>query len=288
MLITPSDIVLEIGSGGDPFSRADVLVDKFLEDEAGERHGQPLYLDRRPLLIADAERLPFVDKAFDYIYCKHMIEHALDIERMICEISRVGRAGYLEFPHPMLEKLLNEKHHRWYITLRDKKLAYLPKTPQTNISGVYDRFYFHLLASHRILDGYWKDFTVRFEWQGQIEYQAATRAEDLFFDVYTDEYMEALTNSLARSVLWSALKLELNSMFKRAVKKSLHPKVVDTIRKVRKKIARFPNSRLTFSDLERYLQCPYCTGSLSEVISSYRCNRCNRQYPIQNGIPVFL
>ncbi len=42
---------------------------------------------------ADAERLPFVDGAFDLVYCVATLHHALDLRRMVRELARVARRG---------------------------------------------------------------------------------------------------------------------------------------------------------------------------------------------------
>jgi hypothetical protein len=56
-------LVLEVGPGQAPHPRADVVVDKYVTDDF-ERKGA---LDlSKPLIVADAQRLPFADGAFRY------------------------------------------------------------------------------------------------------------------------------------------------------------------------------------------------------------------------------
>jgi SAM-dependent methyltransferase len=42
---------------------------------------------------ADGEHLPFADGAFDLVYCVAALHHALDLGRMVSELSRVTRRG---------------------------------------------------------------------------------------------------------------------------------------------------------------------------------------------------
>jgi SAM-dependent methyltransferase len=42
---------------------------------------------------ADGEHLPFVDGAFDLVYCVAALHHALDLGRMVAEMARVTRRG---------------------------------------------------------------------------------------------------------------------------------------------------------------------------------------------------
>src|SRR5712691_3676366 len=42
---------------------------------------------------ADGEHLPFVDGAFDLVYCVAALHHAIDLGRMVSELARVTRRG---------------------------------------------------------------------------------------------------------------------------------------------------------------------------------------------------
>ena len=54
-------LVLEVGAGGNPYPRANVLLDGF--EETVERIESELVRDR-PLVLGLAERLPFNDRSF--------------------------------------------------------------------------------------------------------------------------------------------------------------------------------------------------------------------------------
>ena len=82
--IKRNESVLEIGSGSRPFLRSDVLLDKSMEPY--ERAGK-LVVDR-PMVIADAQYLPFKDKSFDFIIAAHILEHLEKPGRFIKEIEK--------------------------------------------------------------------------------------------------------------------------------------------------------------------------------------------------------
>ncbi len=82
--------MLEVGSGGNPYARADVLLDAY--EETRERHWAPLIADR-PLVLGFVEDLPFHDHAFDFMIASHVLEHSARPERFLAELQRVARAG---------------------------------------------------------------------------------------------------------------------------------------------------------------------------------------------------
>src|SRR5689334_3586449 len=70
---TPVDagaLVLEVGSGGNPYPRANVLLDAY--EVTRERHWVPLKVDR-PLVLGFVENLPFRDKVFDFVIASHVL-----------------------------------------------------------------------------------------------------------------------------------------------------------------------------------------------------------------------
>ena len=51
----------------------------------------------------NCEGLPFADKAFDFVYCRHVLEDLYNPFLMCREMSRVAKAGYIETPSPLSE-----------------------------------------------------------------------------------------------------------------------------------------------------------------------------------------
>jgi SAM-dependent methyltransferase/uncharacterized protein YbaR (Trm112 family) len=120
--IRPTDLVLDVGSGGSPNPRANVLCDKFIAD-ATERNEQPIMVDR-PFVVGDAERLPFADDAFDFVICSHLLEHVADPGAVLGELQRVARRGYIETPSAEWEKVQGFPFHRWLVSLQDDTLCF--------------------------------------------------------------------------------------------------------------------------------------------------------------------
>lgn len=109
--IRKADLVLEIGSGSNPLIRSDILLDRSIEPF--QRAGK-LVRDR-PTVLADAQRLPFVDNSFDYVLALHLLEHLDDPSLSLEEIQRVGKRGYIETPSPFAEMIIGHRHHKWFV-----------------------------------------------------------------------------------------------------------------------------------------------------------------------------
>lgn len=123
--------VLELGPGHTPFPRATTLVD--FADLPPRPGVQTIKCD------VAREPLPFPDKHFDFVYCRHMLEDMWNPFHVCAEISRVGRAGYVETPSPVAEicrgadggapAYRGYHHHRWVIWVRHGKLRFVSKYP---------------------------------------------------------------------------------------------------------------------------------------------------------------
>src|SRR5215468_9747211 len=100
--IKPSDLVLDVGSGGNPHPAADFLLERYLDP----RHRHSAMVIDRPTVLADACRMPFRDKAFDYTIAFHVLEHLRDPGAFLRELQRVSRAGYIETPNALFERIV--------------------------------------------------------------------------------------------------------------------------------------------------------------------------------------
>ena len=87
-------LVLEVGSGGNPYARANVLLDAY--EVTGQRHWVPLVSDR-PTILGFVESLPFKDKAFDFVIAHNGLHHCASPHRGLLEMHRVARKGVLVF-----------------------------------------------------------------------------------------------------------------------------------------------------------------------------------------------
>ena len=87
--------VLEIGPGFVPFPKATMFVDY--------RALPTIPADKMISRDLNVEPLPFADKSFDFVYCRHVIEDMYNPFLLCKEMERVAKAGYIETPSPIAE-----------------------------------------------------------------------------------------------------------------------------------------------------------------------------------------
>lgn len=119
--------VLEVGPGGNPTRRADVLTEKFLYSNS-HRGGDLRLYAHQTLIQGDGENLPFRDMEFDYVICSHVLEHADNPEKFLKEQFRVASMGYIEIPSLIGEILAPKLSHKWVILEIDNKLILYEKS----------------------------------------------------------------------------------------------------------------------------------------------------------------
>ena len=124
--IKKGDNVLDIGGGHNPHPRANVIVDKYADDNS-HRSGDIKRLKHQKFIEADGQSLPFGDKEFDYVTCHHVLEHVDDPIEFLSEISRVGKKGYIETPSLIGEYLHPKASHKWLVLEIDEQLVLYDK-----------------------------------------------------------------------------------------------------------------------------------------------------------------
>lgn len=282
-------VVLEIGSGGSPWPRSDVLLDRFYIDETGQRHGEEIFIDRRPMVVAAGERLPFKDKVFDFVYSRHVIEHAVDIASMLDEMSRVAKAGFIECPNPLLERILDQEQHNWYIAKVGGGLLIAPKTPANNVTTREDRFYFRLLSDHLIVAHHWERFVTQLDWTGSIQYELCDDVSRVFASQPISSNLEQEVQDSLSDVLAKAQADIRKARLVSAVKSStaLRPliKAAKDLRKWRR-MRRKP--RLSPERFLAMLACPNCKSDLQRLDGRYSCVGCAREFPDSDNVSVLL
>lgn len=183
-------LVLDVGSGGDPHPRADVLVERFVFT-AGERTTG--FRKTAPTVVADVQALPFRESAFGYSICSHVLEHVADPVGAAEELSRVSAAGYVETPSGLHEKLMPMGWHRWFVWQCGNALVFEAK-PSPFLDerlGDYfrskwerDRAFMRLVWSH--VD----DLFVQHEWEGQLCVEASSPPQRWRTDTDPEERTE--------------------------------------------------------------------------------------------------
>ncbi len=193
--------VLDVGAGHNPFHGATHVLDLDL-GEGSQRGGNRLVVPKSAALIQGmSTRLPFRSGSFDYVYASHVLEHVDDPERACRELMRIGSAGYIETPSPLLEQGLALKDatppedwfHRWFVFAADKhRLVFEPKTPEevgrfcSCVDGQFLRAFYEqvdfLHAQHCLRR---KAKTTLFYWKAAFAVEVRKRTHDCRVDVGT-------------------------------------------------------------------------------------------------------
>jgi SAM-dependent methyltransferase len=170
-------LVLEVGSGGNPYARANVLLDAY--EHTQERHWAPLVADR-PTVLAFVENLPFRDRAFDFVIASHVLEHSTRPERFLAELQRVAHCGYIEVPDAFMERVNPYHDHRLEISVREGRLIVRKKAAWRSDPQLVE------LYEHRAKRWMTRElmprrpfaFHVRYYWSEQIDFEVVNPGVD--------------------------------------------------------------------------------------------------------------
>ena len=153
--IKPDDLVLDVGGGDQPLSRANFVLDFMPWEIGGERSMMlrevwPIpYFSEKTWIQQDIcarNKWPFEDKKFDFVFCSHTLEDIRDPIWVCQEMMRVGKAGYIETPSRIIESMLGVErlrycgfsHHHWLCELTDDGIEFMFKHAQLQS---YSRFH---------------------------------------------------------------------------------------------------------------------------------------------------
>lgn len=121
-------LVVDLGSGDKPFWRADVYVDDLsLGDVQRITHSKTIH-NIGKFVNANVMSLPFKDKAFDFSFCSHLLEHVQDPGGVLKEIVRVSKSGYIEIPNGIIETIYPFISHIWFVYNNNNKLILVRKS----------------------------------------------------------------------------------------------------------------------------------------------------------------
>ena len=185
--IGDDDLVLDVGGWGDPFERADWVID-FLPFETRGFYERLGWRERGPWPperftedtwvvhdICAREPWPFADGQFDFVICSHTLEDVRDPVWVCSELVRVGKAGYVEVPSRLEEqawgaygRYVGSAHHHWLVDVEGSHIDFVFKPH--DIASVPDLyfpkgFYEGLSDEERVQRLWWEgDFSCRERW----------------------------------------------------------------------------------------------------------------------------
>ncbi|MDD3883606.1 MAG: methyltransferase domain-containing protein [Gallionella sp.] len=251
--------MLEVGSGGNPYFRANVLLDAY--EETRERHWAPLIHDR-PTVLGFVEQLPFRDKAFDFVIASHVLEHSPDPARFLAELQRVARAGYIEVPDALMERINPYRDHRLEITVRDGRLV-IKKKGAWCVDEELVELYEHRVKrvlTQETMRRHPFDFHVRYYWEDKIEFEVLNPGVDAG---------------------WVPPVSGTRVGHKRNLRQKTSTLLMKGIRSIFSQRRR--NKGINLIEL---LMCPVCKSTeLSMDQEKVCCKSCAREFPVRNGIP---
>lgn len=264
--VSGADLVLDVGAGGNPYPRSDVLLDRLTGSE--HRCGESMMIDR-PVIFGDASKMPFKDNAFDFVIASHILEHMAEPEIFLKELQRVGKAGYIETPNAIFERLYPYDIHCLEIILNHDVLHIHKKRGPVEDSFLGTQ---NLLDDDAIWGKYMYDspemFHVRYFWNNEINFEinnpevSAHWIEEINANSEVGETKDSYL--LAKSG-WRAYGLAILNrwhVYQRA-------------------------RRLKDFNLLSILACPECSGELNQDKQLLVCSNCRNTYPYNNGIPDF-
>lgn len=250
-------IVLDVGSGGNPHPRSDVLLDRLTGSE--HRCGNPMLIDR-PAVIGDATKLPFKDKSFDFIIASHILEHMPNPEVFLSELQRVGKAGYIETPNFVCERFVPCEAHCLEVGLVNDTLQIHKKA-----ASIEDKFFSgmdFLSADKNWKNLYFSDpamFHVRYFWNDEIKYRIDNPEISCEWvgEIYKNsKATDAIIESVPRGLDWRSI----GAFFYGLIQKRRRSK------------------RLKEFDMFSILACPECKGDLKKIDGGVHCVNCSIDY----------
>ena len=171
--IRDGERVLEVGPGGSPHPRADVLLERLFDEResAAQRGHTPPLKVAREVIFYDGGRFPFEDHAFDYVICSHVLEHVENVPEFVGELARVAPRGYLEFPTVFYEYLYHFRVHRNLLRFAAGELRWMRKErlPFQEFLPVQTFFYNSLCAGYdELVVSLQPQMFEGFEWSGSM------------------------------------------------------------------------------------------------------------------------
>jgi uncharacterized protein YbaR (Trm112 family) len=260
--VTSDKLVLEVGSGGNPYPRSNVLLDAY--ENTIERDYAPLVTDR-PLVFGVAERMPFRDKVFDFSIASQVLEHSTDPAAFLSELMRVSKAGYIETPDAFCERIVPYIFHRLELTERNGKLV-IWKKPHWRPHGELVELFEQKLKDKKFLkymEVHPSPFYMRFYWSDTISYEIKNPEVDVSWPIGRPDDQKSgrptrravARNALVKATRWAFSQRQRNRTI----------------------------------DLLPLLRCVSCDAdTLAQQGDTLICRACDRVFATKKGVPVML
>jgi len=182
--IKKGEKVVDLGCGHDPYMKADVYVDFYIEDDA-QREGVPInreILDTKEFVLWDLNKYPypFKDSEFDFVIASHIAEH-LDNPMSFCqEIQRIGKRGYIEAPAKFYEQLYGWDFHKWYVYAKESALVF-EEINERSFLGDFVRDLYHVKKDPefcKLHDDNISKLITSFYWEGDFPFKIISGVPD--------------------------------------------------------------------------------------------------------------
>ena len=252
--ISKDALVLEVGSGSNPYFRSNILLDAY--EATQERHWTPLVKDR-PTVLGYAENLPFRDQSFDFIIASHVLEHSTDPVKFLEELMRVGKSGYIEVPHAFAERISSYYDHRLELMVEEGVLK-IWKKKNWLIDKQLMKFFrnkpIEVLSPHLISKKPFH-FHVRLYWEKKINFEIMNPEVDISWPSPESPHK------------WSYNDLNLMGKFKSNVLKLIRTYLSQKSR----------NKKINLLNL---IRCPFCYSEdkMERISNVTVCKSCNRKF----------
>jgi hypothetical protein len=179
-LLSPDDVVLDIGGWASPFNRANYILDAspyetrgFYRTWGGKPYqgGDVEHFTRDTWIQRDIcahEPYPFADKSIDFVICSHVLEDIRDPLWVCAEMVRIAKRGYIEVPSRIFETcrgvehpdMAGLSHHRWLIEIVGDSIEFRQKPHSMHTSFRYSlpRSFARRMPDERMVQWlFWED-----------------------------------------------------------------------------------------------------------------------------------
>jgi SAM-dependent methyltransferase len=257
-------LVLEVGSGGSPYFRSNVLCDAYLDTR--ERHFAPLICDR-PICLAYVEKLPFKNNSFDFVIASHVLEHSEAPEQFLSELQRVAKSGYIEVPDAFMERLTCYLDHRLEIT--DKEDVLLIRKKQSYCQDKEVRNLFTNKAG-----AVFPKWVSKFPFRFHVRYYWENKSGGIKYKILNPEYQFNWSPPQS-STEKNDLKISMKALLKHSV-----------LALIRRAFSQ--NKRNKNIDIIKMCRCLECgTDNLTMTPEKIICTACGKNFKINKGIIDF-